>query len=87
PDISGVDSLSDTDITAVEKDLLLDFDDLGIDLDNTEAISFGEILPDGRQSLIVVSDNNFSDSQETQFLAFALGEPDPMLMDDSTTII
>ncbi len=87
-DISGVESLSDTDIPSVEKDLLLDFDDLGIDLDNSEAVSFGEILPDGRQSLIVVSDNNFSDSQETQFLAFAIGESDPGLFgDDSTAFI
>ena len=76
PDISGVDSLGETDIAPVEKELLLDFGDLGIDLDNSEAISFGEILPDGRQSLIVVSDNNFSDSQETQFLTFAIGEAD-----------
>lgn len=75
-DITGVDSLSETDITSVEKELLLDFGDLGIDLDNSEAISFGETLPDGRQSLIVVSDNNFNDSQETQFLAFAIGEAD-----------
>ena len=75
-DISGVDSLGETDIAPVEKELLLDFGDLGVDLDNSEAISFGEILPDGRQSLIVVSDNNFSDSQETQFLAFAISEAD-----------
>ncbi|MEL7076462.1 MAG: choice-of-anchor I family protein [Cyanobacteria bacterium J06582_2] len=87
PDISGVDSLSDTDVAAVEKDLLLDFGELGIELDNSEGISFGEILPDGRQSLIVVSDNNFNDSQETQFLAFALGEADPMLADDSAAFI
>ena len=87
PDISGVDSLSDTDITAVEKDLLLDFGELGIELDNSEGISFGEILPDGRQSLIVVSDNNFNDTQETQFLAFAFGEPDPLFVDDSASFI
>ncbi|NEN96553.1 MAG: endonuclease/exonuclease/phosphatase, partial [Moorea sp. SIO3I7] len=52
--------------------LLLDFDDLGIRLDNSEAIAFGPTLPDGRQSLIVASDNNFNDNQITQFLAFGL---------------
>lgn len=29
-------------------------------------------LPDGRQSLVLVSDNNFAASQFTQFLLFAL---------------
>ncbi|MEM7592979.1 MAG: phytase, partial [Cyanobacteria bacterium P01_A01_bin.83] len=77
-DISGVDSLLDEEGEAIEvdaiaeKELILDFSDLGITLDNSEAVSFGEVLPDGRQSLIVTSDNNFSDSQITQFLAFAI---------------
>jgi len=55
-----------------QKRLLLDFSDLGITQDNSEAIAFGPTLPDGRQTAIVVSDNNFNDSQITQFLAFAL---------------
>ncbi|MEO0835789.1 MAG: phytase, partial [Cyanobacteria bacterium J06642_3] len=77
-DISGVDSLLDEngeliEVDAiVEKELILDFSDLGITLDNSEAVAFGEVLTDGRQSLIVTSDNNFSDSQITQFLAFAI---------------
>ena len=77
-DISGVDSLLneegeqiDVDAT-VSKGLLLDFSDLGITVDNSEAISFGSTLPDGRQSLIVTSDNNFNEAQKTQFLAFAI---------------
>ena len=58
---------------AVEKELLIDFEaDLGIDPDNLEGITFGPVLPDGRQSLIVVSDNNFNDSQVTQFIGLAL---------------
>ncbi|MDJ0745337.1 MAG: phytase [Xenococcaceae cyanobacterium MO_167.B27] len=62
-----------TDVDAiVSKRLLVDFSDLGITLDNSEAVSFGETLPDGRQSIIVASDNNFSDAQATQFLAFAV---------------
>lgn len=77
-DISGVDSLLDEDgaiidvDAVVEKELILDFSDLGITLDNSEAVSFGEVLPDGRQSIIVTSDNNFNDTQITQFLAFAI---------------
>ncbi|MEL7075050.1 MAG: phytase [Cyanobacteria bacterium J06582_2] len=76
--ISSVDSLLDEAgeaiavDTPVEKRLLLDFDDLGISLDNSEGISFGEVLADGRQSIIVTSDNNFNDAQQTQVLAFAI---------------
>jgi len=58
---------------AVIKTELLDIEaDLGIEPDNLEGIALGPVLPDGRQSLIVVSDNNFSDTQKTQFIALAL---------------
>ena len=56
----------------VSKRELLDFADLGITPDNLEALSLGPVLPDGRQSLIVASDNNFSPIQTTQFIALAL---------------
>ncbi|PSB03722.1 esterase-like activity of phytase family protein [Merismopedia glauca] len=68
------------DITPVQKRLLLDLSTLGLKLDNLEGITFGSNLPDGRRSLIIVSDNNFSTSQETQFLAFAVNQtsvPEP----------
>ena len=77
-DVSSVDGLLNeegeiTDVDAiVEKKLLADFSDLGITLDNSEALSFGETLPDGRQSIIVTSDNNFNDIQKTQILALAI---------------
>ena len=45
---------------------------LGIPLDNVEGMTLGPKLPDGRQSLVLVSDNNFAASQFTQFLLFAL---------------
>jgi len=35
-------------------------------------MTFGPDLPDGRRSLIMVSDNNFAPSQFTQFLLFAV---------------
>ncbi|MED5813040.1 esterase-like activity of phytase family protein [Mycolicibacterium sp. 050232] len=41
-------------------------------LDNIEGITLGPKLPDGRQSVIAVSDDNFSPTQVTQFLLFAL---------------
>jgi 3-phytase/alkaline phosphatase D len=56
----------------IVKRLLVDFADLGITPDNLEGMTFGPTLPDGRRTLIVVSDNNFNDTQVTQFLALAL---------------
>ncbi|KHO19117.1 esterase-like activity of phytase family protein [Mycolicibacterium setense] len=41
-------------------------------LDNVEGITLGPKLADGRQSVIAVSDDNFSPTQVTQFLLFAL---------------
>ncbi|NEP39877.1 MAG: phytase, partial [Okeania sp. SIO2H7] len=65
--------LFDVDAVA-EKRLLLDFAELGITLDNDEGMAFGPVLPDGSQSLVVVSDNNFNNvtPQVTQFLGFSL---------------
>ncbi|NEQ96453.1 MAG: phytase, partial [Cyanothece sp. SIO2G6] len=58
---------------AVIKREILDVEaDLGIAPDNLEALALGPVLPDGRQSLIIASDNNFNDTQFTQFLAFAV---------------
>ena len=61
-DVNGFDSLATllAGIQPVEKTLLLDLDELGIPLDNLEGMTFGPDLPDGRRSLILVSDNNFS---------------------------
>jgi hypothetical protein len=54
------------------KNLLLNLNTLGIPLDNVEGLTFGPRLRDGRQSLVLVSDNNFAASQFTQFLLFAI---------------
>jgi 3-phytase len=53
------------------KRLILNLDTLGIPLDNVEGLTFGPRLRDGRQSLVLVSDNNFAATQFTQFLLFA----------------
>jgi len=39
-------------------------------LDNTEGMSWGPVLPNGRRSLMFISDDNFSARQVTQWLAF-----------------
>jgi hypothetical protein len=59
-------------INAVKKKLVLDLSELGIYLDNLEAMTLGPRLPDGSQSLLLVSDDNFRDAQITQFLLFRL---------------
>jgi hypothetical protein len=41
-------------------------------LDNVEGITLGPRLSDGRQSVVLVADDNFNDEQVTQFYAFAM---------------
>ena len=57
----------------MQKRLLIDFADLPLStVDNLEALAFGPKLEDGRQTLIIASDNNFNETQVTQFIALAL---------------
>jgi hypothetical protein len=70
--VNGIASLSGLTKRVVAKQLLLDLDVLDLPLDNVEGMVLGPKLPDGRQSLILVSDNNFSALQFTQFLMFAI---------------
>ena len=73
-DTSGIPTLKGdlSRISVVKKKLVLDLSTLGIYLDNLEGMAFGPRLPDGTQSLLLVSDDNFSNSQLTQFLLFRL---------------
>jgi hypothetical protein len=73
-DVNGFDSLAGLlgSVRPAEKTLLLDLRTLGIPLDNVEGMAIGPTLPDGRRSLVLVSDNNFAATQFTQFLLFAL---------------
>ncbi|MCT7948697.1 esterase-like activity of phytase family protein [Ancylothrix sp. C2] len=76
-DTSGIPSLKGElkGIEPVKKKLLLDLSTQGISLDNLEGMTLGPRLPDGTQSLILVSDNNFDEGQVTQFLLFRLKMP------------
>jgi hypothetical protein len=56
----------------LKKQLLLNLNQLGIELDNLEGMTLGPRLKDGSQTLILVSDDNFSPRQENQFLLFRL---------------
>lgn len=77
-DVSGLASLVGENYTPVSKTLLFDLDSLGIPLDNIEGVTLGQGLGGGQRSLVLVSDNNFSPTQFTQFLAFNIsGVPEP----------
>ena len=69
-DISGIDALVGADYTPVGKRLVAEFDGSDFAVDNLETLAFGPDLANGHRSLVIGSDNNFSDTQITQFLAF-----------------
>jgi hypothetical protein len=72
-DVMDRPSLTWPPVRTMTKTLLADLTPTVHPLDNVEGITFGPTLPDGRQSLVLVSDNNFNSEQQiTQFLAFAL---------------
>lgn len=74
-DAADVLMLSSLDgVTTMTKTLLADLTRTpGLSpLDNIEGITLGPRLPDGRQSIVLVSDDNFAPTQLTQFLAFAV---------------
>ncbi|MEZ7499160.1 esterase-like activity of phytase family protein [Flavobacterium sp. Arc3] len=68
--VKDIASLQGQEFTPATKKLILDMDDLGIFIDNIEGVTFGPKLANGKQSLLFVSDNNFSDKQKTQVLLF-----------------
>ncbi len=82
-DVSGMESIVGQTVQAVTKTQLLDLSDLKNDdnsalaLDNIEGITFGPMV-DGKATLILVSDNNFSGTQFTQFVALQVNPvPEP----------
>jgi hypothetical protein len=72
-DTSKIESLKGelTQVQPLKKQQLFDLQDLGIYLDNIEGMTLGPRLPDGSQSLILISDDNFNEEQVTQ--VFLLG--------------
>ncbi len=71
-DVSGLDSLVGADVESVTKTEVLDLTTLGLTLDNLEGMTFGPRLADGRRSVLIVSDNNFTAGQVSQFLLLAV---------------
>ncbi len=83
-DVSGLDSIAGVaTLQTVKKTLLLDLsavkndDGSALALDNIEGLTFGPQF-NGQQTLILVSDNNFSGTQFTQFVALSVAAvPEP----------
>lgn len=73
-DISNVRLKGNTGFRPTSKKLLLNMDELGIQTDNIEGVTFGPILPNGHKTLLFVSDNNFVPTQKQQFLLFEVLE-------------
>lgn len=73
-DVKNSASLLANNIQLASKKLILNLDELGIFIDNIEGITFGPRLDNGNRSLVLVSDNNFSEKQKTQFLLFEVIE-------------
>jgi hypothetical protein len=77
-DVLALPSMKDAAVTPIRKSLAVDMSATpGLStpenpLDNVEGITLGPKLPDGRQTVVFVSDNNFSPTQITQFLVFAM---------------
>ena len=70
-DISSVPALTSfQDIKSISKKLLFNLEDLHIYIDNIEGMTFGPLLANGHQSLLLVSDDNFSSAQTSQFFLF-----------------
>ena len=73
-DVHAIDALAGDSarFTPVAKRLVLDFDTLGIAIDNLEGICFGPTLPNGHRTLVLVADDNFSLGEASQFVAFEI---------------
>lgn len=85
-EVQTVDSLPQPlgDIQPAAKALVVDLGTLGFRPDNVEGMALGPRLADGRQVLLLVSDNNFSPAQVTQLIALALTPGEPPAPDDQS---
>ena len=59
-------------ISPIRKQLVIDFADTPLAVDNLEGMTLGPRLPDGNQSLLIVSDNNFEGDRATQLILLRL---------------
>lgn len=72
-DISGIPSLAQSPPQKpIRKKLLLNMDTLKRWVDNVEGATFGPVLPNGKRSVLFVTDDNFASFEKTQFFLFEI---------------
>jgi len=88
-DVSAIDGLADRDVMPVSKRLLVDLGQCPVTpdgdppgefsplLDNFEGMTFGPALPDGRRSLVLISDDNDQSLEVTRLIVLAIS-PDSL---------
>jgi len=71
-DVRQISSLVNAQYQSISKQTLLELPIQynSIKIENIEGISWGPTLANGHRTLILVSDNNFQNQKNTQFLAF-----------------
>jgi len=69
-DYKNTAALTNMEYSAVPKTMLLDFSKFKMKIDNIEGMTIGPDFEDGSKSLILISDNNFNEKQETQLWLF-----------------
>jgi hypothetical protein len=79
-DVRDLAALADTSFTPASKRLVLDLDTLGLpQVDNVEGMAWGRKLANGHDTLLLMSDDNFNQSEVTQFLLFEASPDYPRL--------
>ena len=72
-DIKNIKSLQKSHVAPVKKQLIANLNEQDIGhIDNIEGMSFGPKLPNGNDSLVFISDNNFNQKQQTNLTAFEI---------------
>ncbi|WP_348634527.1 esterase-like activity of phytase family protein [Staphylococcus sp. GDY8P29P] len=72
-DTKNIKSLQKNHVTPVKKQLIANLNEQDIGhIDNIEGMSFGPKLPNGHDSLVLISDNNFNQKQQTNLTAFEI---------------
>jgi hypothetical protein len=75
-DIATIDALAGASYRPASKRLVADLSRLGLStLDNVESMSWGPDLADGRRTLVLASDDNFSARQAQQLIVLAVSPP------------
>lgn len=72
-DVQDIRSLKGASFTPLRKELVVDLSTLGLStVDNVEGMTWGPRLASGERTLVLVSDDNFSDKQKAQIIALAV---------------